>query len=278
MITSLSNSRVKRAAALCSRAKARREDDAFVAEGIKLFLEAPKSWIREVYVSASFLTKYKNNTESELMDALSQTGYEVVSDEIFAKISDTQTPQGILSVLNQPHYNLYDAMETLRNSNPLFVILEDIQDPGNLGTILRVCEGAGVDGVIMSKKTVDIFNPKVIRSTMGSVYRVPFFIVEEPGEAIELLKCVGVSVYAAALEESIDYDEADYTKPTAFLIGNEASGLKRETIQMAAQCIRIPMAGQVESLNAAIATSVLVYEAARVRKFSKVPKTPPKNI
>lgn len=269
MITSLSNSRVKRVVALCSRARARRDDDAFVAEGIKLFLEAPKEWIREVYVSASFLAKYKNNTGGELMDALEHTGYEAVSDEVFSKISDTQTPQGILCVLKQPHYNLNDALESLKSiksSNPLFVILEDIQDPGNLGTILRVCEGAGVDGVIISKKTVDIFSPKVIRSTMGSIYRVPFFIVEELGEAIERLKRIGVSVYAAALDKSVDYDEADYTKPSAFLIGNEGNGLRRETIQMAQQCIHIPMAGQAESLNAAIATAILVYEAARVRK------------
>lgn len=266
MITSLSNSRVKRVAALCNRAKARRDEDAFVAEGIKLFIEAPKNWLREVYVSESFMAKLKKGGKDDIMSALSQVKYEVVSDEVFAKISDTRTPQGILSVLKQPHYSLEDAVAKIGGSNPLFVILEDIQDPGNLGTILRVCEGAGADGIIMTDNTADIFNPKVIRSTMGSVYRVPFFIVDDLGGAIGMLKDAGISVYAAAPEKSVDYDEADYSKPSAFLIGNEGNGLKDETVKLADQSISIPMAGQVESLNAAIAAAILVYEAARVRK------------
>jgi TrmH family RNA methyltransferase len=144
--------------------------------------------------------------------------------------------------------------------------LEDIQDPGNLGTIIRAGEGAGVSGIIMTQGTADIFNPKVIRSTMGSIYRVPFFVVESLGDVIETLKAKGISVYAAHLDESIDYDKADYTKPTAFLIGNEAKGLKRETADLATGYIKIPMAGQVESLNAAVATTILMYEAQRQRR------------
>lgn len=274
MINSLANSRVKRVRALCAKPKARREEGVFIAEGMKMFLEAPRSWLEEVYVSDSFYNKYRSNkNKNDKNDSLQGIDYELVSDEVFSKMSDTQTPQGILSVIKQPRYDLEKTVGASKGENSLFVILEDIQDPGNLGTILRVCEGAGVDGVIMSKNTVDIFNPKVVRSTMGSIYRVPFFTVDNLGGAIELLKNAGISVYAAAADgdggDSCEYDLADYTKPAAFLIGNEGNGLKPATMELASQRISIPMEGLVESLNAAIATAVLVYEAARVRRRGK---------
>jgi len=155
----------------------------------------------------------------------------------------------------------------------LFLLLEDIQDPGNLGTMFRAGEGAGIDGVIMTKNTVDIFNPKVIRSTMGSIYRVPFVITDDILQSIADLQAEGITVYAAHLKESVDYDLQDYTKSTAFLIGNEANGLKDETAKRADCYIKIPMQGQVESLNAAVASSVLMYEAARQKGFLKRQKT-----
>ena len=144
--------------------------------------------------------------------------------------------------------------------------MEDLQDPGNLGTILRAAEGAGVDGVIMTKDTVDILNPKVIRATMGSIYRMPFYQTTDLKDTIYTLKNKGIQVYAAHLEDSVCYDEADYRVGTAFLIGNEGNGLKRETADAATRYIKIPMLGQVESLNAAMATSILMYEAARQRR------------
>lgn len=257
MITSTSNNRVKKLVALSQKAKLRREEDVFIVEGPKMFLEAPRAWIKEVYVSESFLKKC---TFREDLDVI---GYEIVADEVFQKISDTKTPQGILSVLKQPHYEIEDL---LKKENPLFVVLEDIQDPGNLGTIFRAGEGAGIDGVIMTRETADLFNPKVIRSTMGSIYRVPYIYTNELQEVIGLLKKKNIATYAAHLQDSVCYDEPDYTKGTAFLIGNEGNGLKKETADSANQYIKIPMAGQVESLNAAIATSILMYEAAKQRR------------
>ncbi len=148
----------------------------------------------------------------------------------------------------------------------LFIILEDIQDPGNLGTIFRTAEAAGADGVIMSSWTADIYNPKTIRSTMGSVYRVPFFHVDQMEEAVRRLQKAGVAVYAAHLGGTAAYDACDYQKSTAFLIGNEAKGLREETAACADARITIPMAGKVESLNAAVASSILLFEAARQRR------------
>lgn len=267
MISSTANSKVKRLAALVQKAKMRREEQAFVVEGVRMFREAPAKWIKEVYVSESFLKKCESH--ADLKNLLNQHHYQIFTDEVFRKASDTQTPQGILCVLSMPHYELADSVDRWMADTgkmPLLVLLEDLQDPGNLGTIFRAGEGAGVDGIIMTRQTADVFNPKVIRSTMGSIYRVPFYIVEHLGEAIDLLEKEGVSVYAAHLDDSVDYDVPDYSRPTAFLIGNEGSGLRRETADRTAQYIKIPMAGQVESLNAAAAATILMYEAARQRR------------
>lgn len=258
MITSTSNAKVKKLVNLVQKAKLRHSEGVFIVEGIKMFLEAPVEQIKEVYISESLM-------EKERLEKLAHVRYEIVSDEVFKKISDTQTPQGVLCVMKMPAYELKDMLKGKRNK-PLLMVLEDIQDPGNLGTILRAGEGAGIDGVIMTKNTVDIFNPKVIRATMGSIYRVPFLITQDITQTIWDLKAEGVTVYAAHLDESVDYDTCDYTGAAAFLIGNEGKGLRRETAEMADRYIKIPMKGQVESLNAAMASVILMYEAARQRK------------
>lgn len=129
---------------------------------------------------------------------------------------------------------------------PLIMVLDHLQDPGNLGTILRTAEGAGVTGILMDRECVDIYNPKTIRSTMGSVYRMPFVYVEDLGKGIQNLKDKGITTYAAHLEGTNSYDEEDLTNPCAFLIGNEGNGLRREIADMADCYIKIPMlAGRV---------------------------------
>lgn len=270
MISSTANNKVKRLVALTQKAKARREEQCFVVEGTRMFCEAPAEWIQEVYVSESFLYRCENETNAEIRCILNRYSYEVFTDTVFQKVSDTRTPQGVLCVLSMPQYELTEWIERWtaddRKKTPLLVLLEDLQDPGNVGTILRASEGAGVDGVILTRQTADIFNPKVIRATMGSIYRVPFFVVDTLIETVELLKKKGVAVYAAHLDDSVAYDTLDYTQPTAFLIGNEGSGLQRETAECATQYIKIPMAGQVESLNAAMAAAILMYEAARQKR------------
>lgn len=258
MITSTSNGKVKSVIQLLGKSSKRKEAKSFVVEGIRMFEEAPINQIKEVYISETFLKKHGE------IPKLKQTGYELVSDQVFAKMTDTKTPQGVLAVLSYPEYRLSDIS---KGEAPLIIILEDIQDPGNLGTILRTAEGAGSSGVIMSRNTVDIYNPKVIRSTMGSVYRVPFLYTDDLHETIKELKETGVKVYAAHLKAKQSYDEISYCEASAFLIGNEGNGLKNETAELADDYLLIPMAGEVESLNAAIATSVLAFEAARQRRL-----------
>ncbi len=261
MITSPGNAKIKEAVRLRQRAKARREADAFITEGVRMFLEAPLSRIREVYLSDTFSRSLKGR-EGAVREKLDMLRYETVSDEVFQKISDTCSPQGILCVLQAYHYELE---ELLKGEAPLLLILEDIQDPGNLGTMLRTGEGAGIDGVILSG-TVDPYNPKTIRGTMGSVYRVPFYIAEDLPDTIRRLRERGICVYAAHLQGGRLYDDCDYTRGSAFLIGNEGNGLRRETAKLADLYIKIPMAGAVESLNAGTAAAILTYEAARQRR------------
>ena len=261
MITAAGNPKIKNLMNLMKKSKARKEQGLFVAEGLKMFLEAEEDRLVEVYVSNTFFASREKG--GEIRKRLSACNTEIPSDALFAKVSDTQTPQGILCVIRQYHYT---REELLKGRNPLLLLIEDIQDPGNLGTMLRSAEGAGVDGVIMSKGTVDIYNPKTIRSTMGSVYRVPFLYTEEMGEMVDWLKEKGVAVYAAHLQGERAYDEENFRGSTAFLIGNEARGLREETAGAATRLMKIPMKGKVESLNAGVAASILLYEAARQRR------------
>lgn len=258
MITSVNNRQVKNIIQLNQKTKARREQGLFVAEGRKMFGEAPREWISGIYVSEAL------TGDEELMREIGTLPHEIVADNVFRQMSDTQTPQGILTVLKKPSYTMDDI---LKGENPLIMVLEDLQDPGNAGTILRTGEGAGVSGILLTKTCVDITNPKVIRSTMGSIYRMPFLYVENVLSLKQKLEEKNVRTFAAHLKGKNFYDREDYTGGTAFFIGNEGKGLTEVAAEAADCLIRIPMCGQVESLNAAMASGILMYEAARQRRL-----------
>lgn len=258
MISSTSNQQMKSIVQLNRKAGARRKLRAFVVEGVKMFQETPAALIQRVYVSESFY-----ETSLQVLTEKKIGNYEIVADHVFSHVCDTSTPQGILAIVRMPEYGFEDL---LRGERTRLLVLEDIQDPGNLGTMFRTGEGAGVTGIIMSRETVDLFHPKTVRSTMGSIYRVPFYISENLGEAIARLHQAGVHTYAAHLKGERYYDELDYRRATAFLIGNEGNGLKAETAGLAENWLKIPMEGQLESLNAAMAAGILMYEAHRQNK------------
>ena len=265
MIASTANPRIKQLVQWQTKAKERKKDGVFVAEGFKMLEEAPDNMVREIYLAEELeerLQNSENKKEQLLWSKIRNIGYESVTAEVMKKAADTQNPQGVLAVLTQPVYKLE---ELLNAENGLYLMLEDIQDPGNLGTMFRTGEGAGITGVIMTKNTVDIFNPKTIRSTMGAVYRVPFIYVETLTEVLEIMKQKKISTYAAHLAGKTYYDSFSFTGSTAFLIGNEGNGLKKETAEAADYYLKIPMEGKLESLNAAIAAALLMYEAHRQR-------------
>lgn len=263
MITSTANQQIKNIMKLQKSASFRRKQGLFIVEGIRMFREIPKQWLKQVYVTEEFYQMHQ--------ELFADVSYELVSPAVYRDISDTMTPQGILAVVKRVSYSLRKVVLGQEEPTaqveqpPLVLLLENIQDPGNLGTILRMAEGAGVTGVVLSKDTVDIFNSKVIRSTMGAIFRVPFIYVEQLEEVVSFMKEQGIVTYAAHLEGKEFYDY-DYAKGTCFFIGNEGNGLTPFLTNQAEQKIRIPMQGQVESLNAATAATVLAYEAMRQRR------------
>ncbi len=298
MISSSANPKVKQIMQWQGKVRERRKDGVFLAEGAKMFEEAPADWIREVYLSETMAAELFSEADAgkgaaryeeadageiearrkgsglkiHIREKLRQIPYETVKDDTFVRMSDTHTPQGILTVLRQPAYQL-EAL--LQHPNPLFLVIENLQDPGNLGTIIRTGEGAGVSGVFLSSGTVDAFHPKTIRATMGSVYRVPLLYVTDMSEIMTRLRERGVRTYAAVPISGIPagtqpqrYDDCSFGGPAAFLIGNEGNGLTKELCDSADSFLTIPMEGRVESLNAAVCAAVLLYEAHRQRRRS----------
>ncbi len=267
MISSTSNGRIRHLGELIAKRKVRDEESLFVCEGFRMFEEAPDNLITEVYIEEKTYDEmeesFKKTPSNRLgrafckVRSLEDGGVTVerVTDNVLKKISDTKTPQGMVFALKMPSHGIED----LTKGNIL--ILENIQDPGNLGTMLRTAEGAGAGGILMSKGTVDLFNPKTIRSTMGSLFRVPFVYTEDLGGSIELLRKDGVRIYAASLKAQKFYDEISYEGRSAFMIGNEGNGLSDEAYRMADELIKIPMEGKLESLNAAVSAAILLYNA-----------------
>lgn len=265
MITSTSNPRVKNLMQLQKKGKIRREQQAFVVEGIKMVLEAPKERLKEIYMSESFSKDEEHFKAARKKASESGCFLEILSDKVFKEASDTMTPQGIMAVVRMKTFTWKNFLEASDRKEKLLLVLESLQDPGNLGTILRTGEGAGIDGIILNRTSVDPYMPKVIRSTMGSIYRMPVAIADDLTEVIGTMKSKGIRVYAAHLKGKKSYYEQDYSKGTCFMIGNEANGLTDTLADMATDYILIPMSGEVESLNAGVASALLMYEAKRQR-------------
>ena len=259
MITSTSNVQIKEITALLKKSKERKEKKAFVIEGRKMFEEIcqEKSRVIKAYFSDSYVKEQYGGK------ALPEVPYEIVADSVFDAMAETVTPQGVLAIVKMPEYSLEEMVARAGT----LMLLENLRDPGNLGTIIRTAEAAGVSGVILSRESVDIYNPKVIRSTMGAVYRVPFLYVEDFQGLLQELREKNVRLLAAHLKGTKNFDKADYSGKVGILIGNEANGLSEEAAELANEKVLIPMAGSVESLNAAVAAALLMYEAFRKQQL-----------
>jgi TrmH family RNA methyltransferase len=260
MISSTANARVKNIVALQKKGKERKSQGLFVIEGRKLFEEvlrdAPEA-ICEVYVTEAYL---EQPGHKELLEKVS---YEIVTDSVMKVMAETMEPQGILATVRIPQYDKKSLME---KKEAVWIALEDLRDPGNLGTVLRTAEAAGVTGVLLSDSSVDMYNPKVVRSTMGAIFRVPHFYLSDFLGELDLMRQAGATLYAAHLQGTQYYDEPEYEGCSVILIGNEANGLSDEATAKANCLVKIPMEGKAESLNAAVATSLFVYEAYRKRR------------
>ena len=266
MITSTANAQVKELVKLMKKSRARDEAQVFLIEGPRMAgeLADDPGWSRKIgkiYLSESYAER--NGQEKEKLERTAPV--EILADPVFAHVSGTKTPQGILAVVKRRAYDMSDILGA-DSANALVLVLDNLQDPGNLGTIFRTAEAAGVTGIILSRDCVDIYNPKVVRSTMGALFRMPFLYVDDLPGTIGELKDAGIQVYAAHLKGERAYDQEDYRTGCAFLIGNEGNGLRDEVAECADHYVIIPMQGKAESLNAAVAAAVLMFEAGRQRR------------
>ena len=232
--------------------KAKKERDKtglFILEGKRLVDEIPNSW--EI--------KYLLKAESYSEDINFENVY-TVKDSLFEKISETVNPQGILAVC---HIKEFDVTNVDYSNSPFFVVLENVTDPGNMGTLIRTADAAGADGIFLSKGCVDIYNPKVIRATMGSIFHLPIYRNLNLMDLMEDFKNNNVKTLAAHLKGTSTPYKVDMTTACAVIIGNEANGLSDEISEIASDLVKIPMPGKAESMNAGIAGGILIYEAVR---------------
>lgn len=270
MITSLQNTKVRQVMAL-QKKKERDKTRLFIVEGKKMIEEIPMDWeVREYFIQSSFYEKEENqdwlNKHVFSCQSLISSSTSIIADSIFLKMSDTETPQGILAMIEQREYD-FSSLNILETD--FWLLIEEMQDPGNLGTLIRTADAAGATGVILSKGTVDLYSPKVLRSTMGSVFHLPILTGVNLSEGIKELQNHGIQILAAHLQGALSPYEINLNRGIGILIGNEGRGLTEEVAKMADVAVKLPMLGKAESLNAAVAGSILLYEVVRQRERSK---------
>ena len=260
MITSTRNPKIQLVRDLLNHPKARRENQSFVVEGVRLLEEAYRSgWEAQLVLCTDDLP----SRAQEIVNGYTARGAatELISQQVLKAISDTETPQGILAVLRMRSLPVPAAPDFI-------LILDGLRDPGNMGTILRTAEAAGVQAVLLPRGATDPYAPKVVRSAMGSHFRMPLQImsweeiqvsVKQPGEGKPLV------VYLADSSGGTDYTHTNFRPPLALIVGGEAAGAGIEAQKLADARVHISMPGEAESLNAAIAAAILMFEVVRQR-------------
>lgn len=243
-ITSLKNPKVAAWKALKDR-KGRRESGCFLVEGRKM--------VEEALASAFDVETVLVQEGMELPDGLTMPVYELPA-HVLAAVCNTKTPQGIAAVVRMKEQSALGKH---------IVVLDGVQDPGNVGTIIRTADAAGLDGVLLSTQCADVFSPKVLRATMGSIFRMNLRTTDDlPGELTKLRE-KGYSILSSQLDGTPFYEREKVAEQFALVIGNEGNGVSEQVQQTATHRVRLPMRGGAESLNAAIAAAIMMYELMR---------------
>lgn len=260
IITSKDNETVKAIKKLKEK-KYRNESGKFIVEGIKMLEEALQE---KASIEKIILCEDCQNDYSHELDVYEIAKNEIitVSEKIFKELTGVENPQGILAVINK------EKNKPINYNEDIIIALDGIQDPGNLGTILRTIDSVGLTQVVLSEKTADPYNPKVVRSTMGAIYRVNIIQTNNLQNTLKQITKNDYKIMATALDEESKSVYDIKLKKKVIVIGNEANGISKEIISMSDEKIIIPMLGKTESLNAAVATGVILYEYVR-RKLQK---------
>lgn len=250
-ITSSSNSKCKYVKSL-SQKKTRLKCGEYTIEGIKSVHDALNSQrrISSIYVSETFYREHDFNYPSDIP-------LFTVADDVFAKMCDTKAPQGILAVVK------IQNIEFTADTDKAYIYCDGINDPGNLGTIIRTADAAGFGGVLLSEGCVDLYSPKTVRSSMGSFFNTNV-ITDVSHQKLKELSNEFQLIGGALGENAVDYRVPDLKKPTIIVVGNEANGISDEVMKLC-QCVKIPIIGKAESLNAGVAAAILMYEVLRQR-------------
>ena len=261
-ITSLQNQRVKDAVRLRDR-RGRQKQGRFFIDGTRELMRAIDAGVRlaEVFVCRSLCT---GDETQAVLKRLPDCGAEIldVTEPVFEKLAFGDRAEGVLAVVETPH----TALDNLRlPENPLVVVLEGVQKPGNVGAVLRSADAAGVSAVVVADAATDLYNPNAVRASMGTIFTVPVCAATTE-ETLAWLRQRACSIYAARVDGAVDYTEADCRGPTALVLGSEAEGLTAAWRADDVRAIRLPMRGIADSLNVSVAAAVLCYEALRQRE------------
>ncbi len=254
MITSTANSKVKHVRRLQQDRRYREREQAYVVEGTRWVQEVASPFEGEA--TAFYTPEWASEPQNEMLLASFEQRPQKVSEEVMASMSDVQTPQGILAVLPMRPKPLPEAPSFL-------LVLDGLQTPGNLGTILRTAAAAGADGVLLAPGSVDAYNPKVVRGAMGAHLRLPIHHVN--WDEIRGLTS-NTTIWLAAASGAISYTDANWRRPTTLIVGSEAHGGSESAQELAKQTVYIPMHADTESLNAAMAAGIILFEAMRQRR------------
>lgn len=262
VVTSLQNPVVKSAVALQQK-KRRDESGLFVAEGVRLAEELIQAnWEMEFGLFTGAALQHERSGRV-IAEAASRCRMVQVSEPVFAKAAETEHPQGILIAARQ---RIMPLGQLLTAKFPLLAVIDGVQDPGNLGTLVRTADAAGVDGIIVTQGAADPYSGKALRASMGSLFHLPLAIGAQRKEFSSALRQAGVRLFATALEGGSSYLAADYEGALAIVFGNEGQGVSAELLASADKRLFIPIYGRAESLNVAAAAAVILYEAARQRR------------
>lgn len=261
VITSKSNEKVKFIKSLNEK-KFRQKDNCFYLEGIKVveevlisdraidikFIALSSEILKQVNGGIEFLNKLKNITNITVYD---------LKKEVFESVVDTKTPQGVLVVLKIQEYSLEKVLEENINSNNNILLLDKIQDAGNIGTIIRTADAFGVNTILCMEGTVDVYSPKVIRSTMGSILREKIVYIKN--EELDILKNSNYAIVGTSLNTDEYIDNFDFSRKAIFVLGNEANGMSKDVENVCTKLVKIKMNGNAESLNVGIAAGIILY-------------------
>lgn len=260
MISSKANPRIKNIVKL-QKASERLEQKLFTVEGFREIDRAIRSgfYPEELYICES-LSKH-GQWETIVNQLPGFKNHETVTEEVFEKMAYREGSDGIIAVFKTKSNSLKGLKLA---ENPLLIVLESIEKPGNLGAVMRTADAAGVDAILICNPTTDLYNPNTIRASLGCIFSLNI-IVCSSDEAIKWLKENGIQIYCTYLDASVNYLEADFTKPCAIVMGSEAEGLSQKWIQSSDKNIIIPMHGIADSLNVSVSSAVVVYEALRQR-------------